>query len=66
MQEELARERGAWQTTRAELERDSARFAQAAAVAEERLTQFRRTKRYRLAQALARPLERLRVGRASR
>ena len=66
MQEELARERGAWQTTRAELERDSARFAQAAAVAEERLTQFRRTKRYRLAQALARPLERLRAGRASR
>ncbi len=65
-QEELARERGAWQATRAELEHDRARFAQAAALAEERLTRFRRTKRYRLAQALARPLDRVRAGRTSR
>ena len=65
-QEELADERGAWQATRAELERDRAQLAQAVALAQEGLTRFRRTRRYRLAQALARPLERLRGGRTPR
>ncbi len=44
----------------AELEEERARAAKAAARAEERVAAFERTQRYRLAQALARPLDQLR------
>jgi hypothetical protein len=60
LQEELARERGAWHDARAELEDERARAAVAMAQAQERLLAFKRTRRYRLARALARPLDRLR------
>lgn len=62
LQEELARERGAWHEERAALEGDRAMSADAAARAQERLLAFKRTWRYRLAQALARPLDWLRHG----
>jgi hypothetical protein len=52
-QEEVARERGAWHAQRVELENERARSVSAAAQAEERLAAFRRTRRYRLARALA-------------
>jgi hypothetical protein len=66
-QEELARERGAWDAERTELESRRGRLesqhlqaAQAAAETADRLHAFQRTRRYRLAQALAAPLDRLR------
>jgi hypothetical protein len=59
-QEELARERGAWHDARTGLEGEHLRSANAAAQAEERLLAFKRTRRYRLAQALMGPLDRLR------
>lgn len=64
-QAEMARERSAWHAARAELEEKNATWASTAAHLEERLTAFKRTRRYRVAQALAKPLERLR-GRSSR
>jgi hypothetical protein len=63
LQEELARERGAWRDARTALEGERDRAANAAALAEERLLAFKRTRRYRLAQALAGPLDRLRGAR---
>jgi hypothetical protein len=62
LQEEQARERGAWHDARIELEGDRARSANAATQAEERLLAFKRTRRYRLALALALPFDRLRRG----
>ncbi len=59
-QEELARERGAWHDARTELEGERVRSVDAAAQAQERLAAFKRTRRYRLARALAAPLDRLR------
>ncbi len=73
-QEEMARERGAWElerqawqaqreaseAERAELHARCAHAGEAAALAEGRLDAFRRTRRYRLAQMLAGPLERWR------
>ncbi len=66
-QAEFARERGTWEATRAsweesrgELERERASATEAAVQAEQRVASFRRTRRYRVAQALATPLERLR------
>ena len=64
-QEEMARERGAWRAMQAELEHERAILADTAARAEQRLAAFKRTRRYRLAQALAGPLDRLR-GRSRR
>jgi hypothetical protein len=68
-QEEMARQRGAWELElaalegrRAAAEREREECAAAAARAQERLAAFRRTRRYRLAQALAGPLERARRG----
>jgi hypothetical protein len=61
-QEELARERGAWHDARTELEGERARLASTTARAEEHLAAFKRTRRYRLARALAGPLDRLRGG----
>jgi hypothetical protein len=68
-QQEMARQRGAWELERAALEgrraaaeREREECAAAAARAQERLAAFRRTRRYRLAQAPARPLERARRG----
>jgi hypothetical protein len=65
--EAMAEERGAWEAARAQVdrERDAMRRARdasqaAATAAEERLASFRRTRRYRLAQALGAPLDRLR------
>lgn len=63
LQEELARERGAWHDARTALESENARAASAAARAEERLLAFMQTRRYRIAQALAGPLDRLRGAR---
>jgi hypothetical protein len=62
LQEELARERGAWHDARTALEGERVRAASAASQAEERLLAFKRTRRYRLARALAAPLDRLRGG----
>jgi len=59
-QEQMARERGAWHARQAELENERARAADAAARAHERLAGLERTRRYRLAQTLAGPLDRLR------
>lgn len=59
-QEELARERGAWHDARTALESEQDRAANAAAQARESLLAFKRTRRYRIAQALAGPLDRLR------
>ena len=60
LQEELARERGAWHDARTELEGERGRAVSVASQAEERLLAFKRTRRYRLARALAAPLDRLR------
>lgn len=60
--EELARERGAWHDAGTALEGERAMAADAAAQAEGRLLAFKRTRRYRFAQALAGPLDRLRGG----
>lgn len=61
LQEELVRERGGWHDARAALEDERARAAAAAAQAQECLLAFKRTRRYRLARALAGPLDRLRA-----
>ncbi len=63
LQEELARERGAWHGARTALEDERVEAANAAAGARERLLAFKRTRRYRLAQALAGPIDRLRGAR---
>jgi hypothetical protein len=67
VQGELAREREALKETRGtldhgrgELERERDGAASAAAQAREQLELFKRTRRYRMAEALARPLDRLR------
>jgi hypothetical protein len=60
VQEEMARERGAWHAAQAELENEQEISVGVAAQAQERLAAFKRTRRYRLAQALAGPLDRLR------
>jgi hypothetical protein len=62
LQEELASERGAWHDVRIELESERARAADAAGQVEERLLAFKRTRRYRLVQALVGPFDRLRGG----
>jgi hypothetical protein len=62
LQEELAAERGALHAARAELENERVSSAAAVAQTEERLAGFKRTRRYRLAQALSGPLDRLRRG----
>lgn len=59
-QEELARERGAWHDARTALEGEHEKAVSDAARTEERLLAFKRTRRYRLAKALAGPLDRLR------
>jgi hypothetical protein len=59
-QEELARERGAWHDARIALEGEREQAASVAAQTEERVLAFKRTRRYRLAEALAAPLDRLR------
>jgi hypothetical protein len=60
LQEELARERGAWHDARTGLEGERARLASTTVQAEESLVAFKRTRRYRLAQGLAGPLDWLR------
>ena len=64
--EQLAAERGAWDDARAESRGERAALQAAAADAEARLRAFRETRRYRLAQALATPVERVRGRRRSR
>jgi hypothetical protein len=66
-QEEMVRERGAWQAARGESDRERIGLEQernaqmrVAAEAGERVAAFKCTRRYRLAQALAGPLDRLR------
>jgi hypothetical protein len=74
VQEKMALERGAWEVERAGLEqergslegehsgleRERGEWESAAVQAGERLATFKRTRRYRLAQVLASPLDRLR------
>jgi hypothetical protein len=60
LQEQLARERGAWHDARSALESERDGAANAAAETQERLLMFKRTRRYRFAQALAGSLDRLR------
>jgi hypothetical protein len=55
LQEELARERGARHAERVELEGERARLADEVSAAEERLTVFKQTRRYRIARMLAAP-----------
>ena len=61
--EEKAQERGDAQRGHEELERLLEGERQSSAAAAERLSAFRSTRRYRLAQALSRPLDRLRARR---
>ena len=58
--EEFAREQQAWQQERAEAERRRGEWERAAAEAAGAMEAIRLTRRYRLAQALAGPLDRLR------